>query len=112
MSKDKYSKHMERVAEKCHVCHQDFKDTDHAVHHSGHVSVFIKARLQSAQDKGDVLKVLEGTGGITLHEECATILAMRLLHDVMVFRPGDGHDDPRVVDTLRRTREVLLHKGD
>lgn len=111
MSKEKYSNHVERVAEKCHVCHQDFKDADQAVHHSGHVAMALKARMQSAQNNADLLRVFEGDGGITMHEECATILAMRLLHDVMTHRTHDDRDDPRVVDTLRRTREVLTHKG-
>lgn len=111
MSKEKYSSHVERTAELCHVCHQPFNDSDFAVHHSGSVTVMLKTRLEAAPYESRAARIVEGHGGITMHEECATILAMRLLHDVMQHRPHDDREDPRVVDTLRRTRQVLQHKG-
>jgi hypothetical protein len=46
------------------------------------------------------------SGSIGLHTECATILAMRLMYDVMEHE-GAEHE-PRVVLSLSRIRRAIL----
>jgi len=70
----------------CHVCGKDFKQEDKIVEHTGHVYRF---------------PIVEGSGCIVLHEECATILILRLAADVM------RADYKRVVDKLALIRENI-----
>lgn len=81
----------------CHVCGATMYAPDQAIMHEGHVST----------EPGDV------DGAIVLHPECAAILGMRLLHDV-VRQPGekDIHQgEARVLHALRDIRRTYQHKG-
>lgn len=85
-----------RVATHCHVCGERFtKDHDVAVDHSGAAMVHINGQETN------------GHGSIVMHPECATILAMRLIHDVMDIR---NSPEMRVVDTLRTVRDTYQMK--
>lgn len=77
----------------CHVCHKPVDVSDFAVEHDGHVG--ISNKTFSA----------EGYGHIILHAECATVLAMRLIHDVMKQTDRTAQTPKRVVETLNHTRK-------
>jgi hypothetical protein len=91
MSHTHYGDSMMRLAKHCHVCSAKFKDTDVVVEHSGAGMLVISGQEHNAG------------GSIALHPECATILAMRLLSDVMDIRTGP---EMRVVDALRNIRDA------
>jgi hypothetical protein len=76
----------------CHVCGQPLRSGDSAVTHDGHV------RPTGAGTSG--------YGVIGLHIECATILSMRLIADVMKHK-STAHE-PRVVISLRDACEKKL----
>ena len=76
----------------CHVCGDPLRACDSAVVHDGYV------RPMHHEISSD--------GSIGLHTECATILAMRLIADVMDHR-GVEHE-PRVVLSLSRIRKAIL----
>jgi len=78
--------------DKCHVCGAVLRACDSAITHDGRVHT-------NANN-------VTGYGGIGLHVECATILAMRLIADVMNYR-GSEHE-PRVVISLRKACETKL----
>jgi hypothetical protein len=71
----------------CHVCSKDFKQEDKIIEHTGQVFRF---------------PLTEGLGCIVLHEECATVLILRLAADVMRVDKV-----PRVVDKLALIREHI-----
>jgi hypothetical protein len=82
---------------KCHVCYGDIDEQQNAIEHTGHGCM-----LQT--------KNLEGYVAIWLHPECATILALRLAHDVMRIR--NRPDQPRrVVDELKSIAKQNQVKG-
>jgi hypothetical protein len=99
MSHSLYSERRVRMSTHCHVCHDKFTDNDVVVEHSGTI-----ASLESILPETEKAE----HGSIALHQECATILAMRLLHDVMDIRHVP--DGMRVVDTLRNVREAYQMK--
>ena len=76
----------------CHVCGKPLRACDSAVTHDGRVH-FNDANAT-------------GYGSIGLHVECATILAMRLIADVMKHK-GSDHE-PRVVRSLSKACERKL----
>jgi hypothetical protein len=76
----------------CHVCGEPLRSCDSAVVHDGDVR---PARSDTT-----------AYGSIGLHTECATILAMRLMYDVMDHK-GAEHE-PRVVLSLSRIRKAIL----
>jgi hypothetical protein len=78
----------------CHVCHTPLRACDNAILHDGYVKV-------SKDEQG-------GDGVIGMHLECATILAMRLIADVV--KQNAGEPEPRVVDSLRTIRETYYQK--
>jgi hypothetical protein len=78
----------------CHVCHKPVDVTDFAVEHDGHVGV--RNQTFSA----------EGYGHIIMHAECATVLALRLINDVMGQRDNTIQTPLRVVDLLNKTRRA------
>jgi len=93
-----YGEHRIRMSSTCHVCERNFVDDDVVVEHSG-----IIEELDPNETKATPVY-----GSITLHQECATILAMRLLYDVM-----DIHHTPesiRVVDSLKQIRDAYNMK--
>jgi hypothetical protein len=76
----------------CHVCGDPLRACDSAVLHDGYV------RPVHHENSSD--------GSIGLHIECATILAMRLIADVMDHR-GVEHE-PRVVMSLSKICDAKL----
>jgi len=76
--------------DKCHVCGDVLRACDSAIVHDGDV-----------YDNGAT-----GYGGIGLHVECATILAMRLIADVVKHK-GSEHE-PRVVTILGKACKTKL----
>lgn len=78
----------------CHVCHKAVDISDFAVEHDGHVGVRNK--------EFDV----EGYGSIILHAECATVLAMRLIHDAMKQKERTEQTPLRAVEVLGRNRRT------
>ena len=76
----------------CHVCHKPVEAEDFGIEHMGHVGM--RNQLFSA----------EGDGSIILHAECATVLAMRLIHDAMDQRERTIQTPLRAVEVLGRNR--------
>ena len=78
--------------DKCHVCGAVLRACDSAITHDGRVHT----NANNATSYG----------GIGLHVECATILAMRLIADVMKHK--DSEHETRVVRSLRKACETKL----
>ena len=76
----------------CHVCNKPVDISDFAVEHQGHVGM--RNQHFSA----------EGAGNIILHAECATVLAMRLIHDAMKQTERTVETPLRAVEVLNRNR--------
>ena len=95
MSQTRYGDRYTRKATHCHTCGRPFEDVDIVVEHSGAAMVH-KNGLETTD-----------RGSIVMHPECATILAMRLISDVMDIR---NSPEMRVVDTLRTVREAYQMK--
>ena len=76
----------------CHVCSKPLRACDSAVVHDG--------RVQTTDED------TASYGSIGLHIECATILAMRLIADVMKHERSEH--EPRVVRSLRNACEAKL----
>jgi hypothetical protein len=89
-------------ASKCHVCYGDIREDQDAVEHSG------DGVLTQSKDPrlGGLLQTrVEGSVGIWMHPECAVVLSMRLMHDVM--KAKNTTDKPmRVVDTLKSVSKI------
>ena len=62
-----------------------------------------------ALKNGRIASFHEGDGAITMHPECATILAMRLIHDVVRIRGSAEHLS--VTTALSRLRSAYEMKG-
>ena len=80
----------------CHICHQEVKENQHGIEHSGHgvLTHSEDPRFAKFHDR------IEGHAQIWFHPECATVMALRLAHDVM--RINYMQDLPlRVVDGLQ-----------
>jgi hypothetical protein len=78
----------------CHVCGKPLRACDSAVTHDGRVHM-------NATGTTDY-------GSIGLHVECATILSMRLIADVMKHK-GSDHE-PRVMRILHSACEAKLRE--
>jgi transcription antitermination factor NusG len=74
---------------KCHICYKDIDEQHYAIEHSGHG--------QMMQEK-----LLESYVTVWMHPECATIMMLRLAHDVMRIR-NTPNQPRRVVDLLQDT---------
>ncbi len=110
MTREHHASALETVTEKCHVCGSEFNDTDEIVTHTGHTGAWVDTPGE-ARKKGRVPHFHENLGAITMHPECATILAMRLIHDVMDQRYPKGADDRLHVPTaLQRLNDAYLMK--
>lgn len=79
----------------CHVCGQPVDMHDFAVEHDGHVGI------------RNPMFAAEGSGYIIMHAECATILAMRLIHDAMKQRERTVQTPLRAVEVLNRNRRKM-----
>lgn len=78
----------------CHECCKPVDMSDFAVEHDGHVGMSNQSFT------------VEGHGHIILHAECATVLAMRLIHDVMNQKERSSQTPLRVVEALGRLRKA------
>jgi hypothetical protein len=89
-------------ASKCHICYGDIREDQDMVEHSG------DGMLTQSKDPrlGGLLQTrVEGLVNIWMHPECAVVLSMRLMHDVMKVK--NTPDKPmRVVDTLKSVSKI------
>lgn len=85
---------------KCHVCHGDIREDQHAVEHMGDGTLLV-----SKTDKDKLYNTLDGTVSLWFHPECATIMALRLAHDVMRVKTIEGQP-ARVVDSLKAISKI------
>lgn len=88
---------------KCHICHGDIREDQHAVEHAG------EGQLSQTKDPRfhQILRGawVEGYTTLWFHPECATVMALRLAHDVMKIK--NVKDQPaRVVDGLQALSKV------
>lgn len=72
----------------CHVCRTPVDMSDFAVEHDGHVGM------------SNPSFTVEGHGYIILHAACATVLAMRLIHDVMNQKERTFQTPRRIIEEL------------
>lgn len=80
----------------CHICYQEVKENQHGIEHSGDgvLTQSKDPRVAKLHDR------IEGHVNVWFHPECATVMAMRLIHDVMKVK--HMQDQPmRVVDGLQ-----------
>jgi len=82
----------------CHICHEDIREDQHGIEHSG------EGQMSQTKDPRfhQLMKNASVRGHTTLwfHPECATVMALRLAHDVMRIKNVEGQPR-RVVDELR-----------
>lgn len=86
---------------KCHICHGDIREDQHAIEHMGQGELFSSkdARFHQLFDR------VAGAVTLWFHPECATVMALRLAHDVMKIK--NVKDQPaRVVDGLQALAKV------
>lgn len=86
---------------KCHICHGEIREDQHAIEHSGHGQI-----TQSNDPRfAKLYDLVEGYATLWFHPECATVMALRLAHDVMKIK--NVKDQPaRVVDGLQALSKV------
>ena len=85
----------------CHICHGEIREDQSAIEHSDHgvLTQSKDPRFKALHDH------IEGYVSLWFHPECATIMALRLAHDVM--RIKTIKDQPmRVVDGLKAVSKV------
>ena len=83
---------------KCHICHGEIREDHYAIEHSGH-GLLIETKGKQ------MYETVEGHINLWFHPECATVMALRLSHDVM--RVKNVADQPaRVVDGLQALSKV------
>ena len=75
----------------CHVCGKPVEMSDFAIEHDGHVHAY-------HADEPNTY------GVIIMHAECATVLAMRLIHDAMQQTHRTMQTPLRAVEVLSRKR--------
>ena len=81
-------------AGKCHVCHGPIREDQDAIEHSGEG---VSYRTGGNYSECGV--------SIWMHPECAVVLGMRLMHDVMQIK--SNKDKPmRVVSTLQSVSRI------
>lgn len=85
----------------CHICNQEVRDDQFGIEHSGHgvITQTNDPRFKKLHD------YVEGYTSVWFHPECATVMAMRLIHDVMEVRPLQGQPE-RVVTSLQAISKV------
>ncbi len=84
---------------KCHICHGEIREDQHAVEHTG------DGLLYASKAEDTLYNTLEGTVTLWFHPECATVMALRLAHDVMKIKNVEGQP-ARVVDGLQALSKV------
>ena len=85
----------------CHICYQEVRDDQYGIEHSGH-GVITQSKDPRLKPKHDYA---EGYTTVWFHPECATVMAMRLIHDVMDVQNMKGQPE-RVVDALQAIAKV------
>ena len=85
---------------KCHICHGEIREDQHAIEHMGEGTLLV-----SKADKNKLYNTREGTVTLWFHPECATVMALRLAHDVMKIKNVEGQP-ARVVDGLQALSKV------
>ena len=86
---------------KCHICYGDIREDQHAIEHSGHGQI-----TQSKDPRfSELYDRVEGYATLWFHPECATVMALRLAHDVMKIRNVKGQPS-RVVDELQSISKI------
>jgi len=86
---------------KCHICRQEIREDQYAIEHSGQgvMSQSKDPRFKALHDR------IEGFTALWFHPECATVMALRLAHDVV--RVPMAPDQPmRVVDALQSVSKI------
>lgn len=86
---------------KCHICGNDIREDQHAIEHLGQGELF------SSKDPrvSDLVARVGGSVVLWFHPECATVMALRLAHDVMKIK--NFKDQPaRVVDELQAISKI------
>jgi len=88
-------------ASKCHVCYGDIREDQDTVEHSGDgvLTQSNDPRVVGLQTR------VEGQVHIWMHPECAVILSLRIMHDVMEAKSGKNKP-MRVVDTLKSVSKI------
>jgi len=86
---------------KCHICHGEIREDQPAIEHSDH------GVLTQSKDPrvANIHDHIEGYVSLWFHPECATIMALRLAHDVMRIKM-DKDQPARVVDSLKAVSRV------
>jgi len=86
---------------KCHICHDEIREDQTAIEHSGGgvMSQSGDPRFRAIHDH------IEGYVSLWFHPECATVMALRLAHDVMRIKM-DKDQPARVVDSLKAVARV------
>lgn len=88
---------------KCHVCDLEVREDQYGIEHSGHGQM--SREIDPISIATSTKKWLEGHVAVWFHQECATVMALRLAHDVM--RVKYNKDQPRrVVDELQDVAKV------
>ena len=85
----------------CHICYGEIRDDQFAIEHSGE-------GLLSQTTNPSVARLderLTGYVALWFHPECATVMAVRLAHDVMRAKHKDGLP-MRVVDGLKSISKI------
>ena len=85
---------------KCHICHGDVREDQYAIDHMGDGTLLV-----SKADKNTLYNAQEGTVSLWFHPECATVMALRLAHDVMKIKT-DKDQPMRVVDALKSVSKI------
>ena len=79
---------------RCHICGGEIREDQNAIEHSGHG--------QMSQSR---TTHIDGYVSVWFHPECATVMALRLAHDVMRIK-GAKEQPKRVVDELQDLAKV------
>jgi hypothetical protein len=87
----------------CHICYEEVRNDQHGIEHSGH------GQMTQTRDPrfGPLHDFVEGHMTLWFHPECATVMALRLSHDVMRIK-GAKDQPKRVVDGLQALAKVNL----
>lgn len=88
---------------RCHICYGDIREDQNAIEHTGH-----GVMTQSKDPRfAPIHDFVDGYVAVWFHPECATVMALRLAHDVMRIK-SDKDQPKRVVDELQDLAKVNL----
>ena len=80
----------------CHICNEEVRQDHYGIEHSGHG---IMTQSKDPRFK-PIHDFVDGYTTVWFHPECATVMAMRLIHDVMNVDSMEGQP-MRVVQALQ-----------